>query len=313
MRRRQVIEEYVNGLTVDEIDDLLEALDEWNAARQTGTTERSQVMSWQNGYGNQNTDAVYGGLDNAKELGGARFPFFDAGRHKVAVVLLEEYQSKDGPAVRLIGEILESTTHKVGDLHTKIWKITQPPKFPNGTTPADEFADFCRKLKGAPKGVAIGESIRVLMKDRANEQLARGMVIGLTGVTNKKGNWTNLYWENIPQTPQEIAQHRQRIEASGLAQTAAAGTQQAPAQPQYNQAPPQQQFVQQPMQQQFVPPQAQSQYVQQPIQPQYVQQPQGQVVHQANTGIATPVQGGFLSQLPPTNGQGGQNGGGSSW
>lgn len=306
MRRQQVIEEYVNGLTADEIDDLLEALDEWNAARQTGTTERSQVMSWQNGYGQQNTDAVYGGLDNAKELGGARFPFFDAGRHKVAVVLLEEYQSKDGPAVRLIGEILESTSHKVGDLHTKIWKITQPPKFPNGTTPADEFADFCRKLKGAPKGVAIGESIRVLMKDRAKEQLARGMVIGLTGVTNKKGNWTNLYWENIPQTPQEIAQHRQRIEASGLAQTAAAGTQQAPAQPQY-----QQQFMQQPQQAPAQP--QQGQWQQPPMPPQYAQ-PQGQVVHQANTGIAAPVQGGFLSQLPPTNGQGnGNTGGGSSW
>jgi hypothetical protein len=273
-----------------------------------GNVKGKTEMSWNNG-NRSNTDAVYNGLDNAKELGGARFPFFEAGNHKVAVVLLEEYTSKDGQAVRLIGEILESNVHKVGDLHTKIWKIEQPPKFPNGVTPADEFAAFCRALKGAPKGVSIGANIRVLMKDRAAEQLARGTVIKVTGVANAKKTWTNLYWEHIPQGPEQIAQQRARIEQSGLASVAAAGSRQDQGQTQpqggYGVQVAQQMMQQQPQQQGYAMPQqtwgAPTQQMQAPVQYQQPMQPQQP---------AQP-QGGFLSQIPPTNNGGNQGGG--SW
>lgn len=252
-------------------------------------------MTWGNGNGYGNDD-VYGRLNNTRDVGGARFPFIEDGRHKLAVVTLEEFQhSSDGPSARGLFLVLESNKHNVGSYVVKIWKLVKPAKFPNQATDADKFADFCRKLKNAPSGYPIGNDIRVLMRDRAREQLARGMVIECTGVPNKKGNWVETYWNAVQQTPQDIAAMRQRIEQQGVPSTSDAAPQQMPVQNQYAGAPHPSQMPQQyPAQMQQTP----QQYAQPPLQNPVPQAP------------AAPPQGGFLAQLPPQgNGNGNQGGG----
>jgi len=256
-----------------------------------------------NGYGQ--ADDVYGRLNNTKEIGGARFPFLD-GSGTYALCTLEEFQhSSDGPSARALFEVLTSKDgkHAVGSYVVKIWKLVKPPFKPGMETDADRFADFCRKLKGAPAGYPIGNDIRVLMKERNHEQLARGTVIEAVGVLNKKGDWTNIYWNHVQQTPQDIAQMRQRLEQKGIPSTTS-GPQQ-PAQNQYTNAPhPSQAYVQQP------PP---------VTQPGYGPTPQQQVQGAPNPAYypsapaqpAAPQHGGFLAQLPPANT--GNNGNGGGW
>jgi hypothetical protein len=247
-------------------------------------------------YGNGNDD-VYNRLNNTREIGGARFPFIEDGRHKLALCTLEEFQhSSDGPCARALFEVLESNKHAVGTYVVKIWKLVKPPKFNTQPSDADKFADFCRKLKGAPVGHPIGNDIRVLMKERPRDQLARGTVIEANGVPNKKGNWVEIYWNAVPQAPTDIATMRQRLEQKGIPDTGA-GPAQQPQAPAYGQAP-QQGYQMGP--QQYGQPQAPAQYPQQP--------PQGYGQAPAPQG---PPPGGFLGNLPPNNGGNGQGGNGS--
>ncbi len=247
-------------------------------------------------YGGQQQEDVYGRLNNTRDVGGARFPFVEDGTHKLALAVLEEFQhSSDGPSARALFEVLASSKHAVGSHVVKIWKLVKPPKFKDSPSDADLFADFCRKLKGAPVGYPIGNDIRVLMKERPTDQLARGTVIECVGVLNKKGSWTNIYWNTIPQSPQDIAAMRQRLEQKGIPDTSGRSTQtqQAPQgygapqqtapQPQYQQAPQQ-------MPQGYAPPAP-------------AQAPQGA------------PNGGFLAQIPPQGPQGnnGGNQGGGTW
>ncbi len=170
--------------------------------------------------------------------------------------------------------------HPVGSFVVKIWKLVKPGKFPNQPTDADQFADFCRKLKNAPPGHPIGNDIRILMKERPLEQLARGTVIDANGVPNKKGNYVNVYWNAVQQGPQEIVAMRQRIEAEGVPSAngptppqGQQGYQQPGFQQVYQQhhghpqqqqqhGPPQHGYQQQQQQQQSYPPQ---QVYQQPV------------------------------------------------
>lgn len=286
-------------------------------------TERKRNMSWNqqgngNGYGQQQPQQqqgyvggdTYARLDSTKPIGGARFPFIEPGKHKLAVVTMEEFDStSDGPSARCLFEVLESTNqqaHPVGSYVVKIYKIAKPSKYPNSAqgSDADQFVDMCRKLKGAPDGTPISNDIRILMRERVREQLARGTVIECLGIGNKKGNWVNLYWKAVQQSPQDIAAMRGRIEAKGVPDTGSGNAQPPAAAPQY-QAPQQQPQYQAPQQQYQQP--AQGGYpMQNPVpQQQYVQQPPQQAP------VAAP-QGGFLAQLPPQGGgsQGGNTGGG---
>lgn len=244
-------------------------------------------MTWNNGQNNgggYGQDDVYGRLNNTKDVGKPRFPFVeDSG--KLALYTLEEFQhSTDGPSARALFEVLESKTgkHPVGSHVVKIWKLVKPAKFQGQATDADMFADFCRKLKGAPAGHPIGNDIRVLMKERPADQLARGTVIEAVAVMNQKKTWTNIFWNNVQQTPQDIAAMRARLEQKGIPTT------------DFN-APAQQQ------------PQYQ-QYAQQQALPQVGPQPQPH-----NAGGPPP--GGFLANVPPQNNGGNQggNGGSGSW
>ncbi len=201
-------------------------------------------MSWGNNNGNgqgYGGEDVYGRLDQTRPVGGARFPYIEDGKHRLAVVTLEEYNSrKSGPSVRALFEVEESARHKAGTYVTKMWAVTKPPAFPNGITGADEFADFCRKLKGAPEGHPIGADIRRLIKERGAEQLARGMVIDVFGLTNAKGNWVNLTWTNVPQTQDQIAAKRARIELKGVPATGDSPAPQPQMQQGYGPTPQQQ-------------------------------------------------------------------------
>ncbi len=255
-------------------------------------TERKTKMSWNNGQNNGNgggygggADDVYGRLNNTKELGGARFPFLeDTGR--VVLCTLEEFtHSSDGPSARALFEVLESRNGKnaAGSYAVKIWKLVKPPFKPGMTTGADEFADFCRKLKGAPAGYPIGNDIRVLMKERPADQLARGTVIDAVAVPNQKGTWINIFWNSVQQSPQDIAAQRARLEQKGIPSTGPAPTQM----PQQYPAP--QQYAQ--------PVQTQGQYAQPAPMPQQ--------------GVP---QGGFLANVPPQGNNGGNgNGSSGSW
>lgn len=237
------------------------------------------------GYGQ---DDVYGRLNNTKEVGGARFPFIeDTGRY--ALCTLEEFQhSSDGPCARALFETIESRTgkHAPGSYVVKIWKLVKPPKFQGQNSDADQFADFCKKLKGAPQGYPIGNDIRVLMKERAAEQLARGTVIEAVAVPNKKGTWVNIYWNNVQQTREEIVARRQQLEAKGIPATSGNAT------GQFQGAPHPAQMSQQ------YPAQTQ-QYA--PAQP--PQQGWGQP--QAQPAVAPP--GGFLANVPTNGGNNGGN------
>ena len=183
---------------------------------------RKEREMWNQGNGNGPQD-TYDRLNNTREVGGARFPFIEDGTHKLALCSLEEFQHQsDGPSARALFEVLASTNaakHPVGSFAVKIWKLVKPPKFKDSLSDAELFADFCLKLKGAPRGYAIGNDIRVLMRERAAEQLARGTVIECTGVMNKKGKWVNVYWTSVLQTPEQIAQMRQRLEGRGIPPT----------------------------------------------------------------------------------------------
>jgi hypothetical protein len=188
-------------------------------------------MSWNQGYGG---DDVYARLNNTKDVGGARFPFIEDGKHRLALVSLEEFMhNTDGPCARAILKVLQSQKHQPGSFVVKIWKLVKPSKYPQQATDADKFADFCRKLKNAPAGYAIGNDIRVLMKERPREQLARGTMIDCTGVRNQKNTWTEVYWNAVEQTPQQIASMRGMLESEGL-----------PDGGQGQQLPQQQQFAQ---------------------------------------------------------------------
>lgn len=190
---------------------------------------------WNQGNGN-GSDDVYGRLNNAKEVGSARFPFLE-GSGRYALCTLEEFQhSTDGPCARALFEVLECKDgkHANGSYVVKLWKLVKPAKFQGQATDADMFADFCRKLKGAPVspvGYPIGNDIRVLMKERAAEQLARGTVIEAVAVPNQKKTWINIYWNAVPQTPEQIVQMRQRLEQRGIPDTGRGPT--APVQTPY--------------------------------------------------------------------------------
>lgn len=193
----------------------------WNNNGNNGQGNGYGQQQQYGGYGQQD---VYGRLDSTRSPGGARFPFIEDGRHKLALCTLEEFQhASDGPSARALFEVLESSKHAPGSYVVKIWKLVKPPKFQNANSLSDGelFTDFCRKLKGAPDGYVMSNDIRVLMKDRAGEQLARGTVIECVGVLNKKGNWTNIYWNAVQQTPADIAAVRQRLEQKGIPDTSA--------------------------------------------------------------------------------------------
>jgi hypothetical protein len=255
-------------------------------------------MSWNqgngNGYGPQAD--VYGRLDNTRPVGGARFPFVE-GSGRYALCTLEEFMhNTDGVCARALLEVIESKDgkHPVGSHVVKIWKLQKPAKFPNQPDDADLFADFCCKLKNAPAGYPIGQAIRVLMKERSAEQLARGTVIDAVAVPNQKGTWTNVYWNAVQQAAPDIAAMRQRLEAKGIPDTGSRapqqpqGAPQAYGQPQMPAMPPQGYGAppQAPMSQGYAPPAAPA--------------PQG------------PPPGGYLGNVPPQNGgnNGGQGNGG---
>ena len=280
-------------------------------------------MSWNNGngYGQRNqaiSEDTYNRMNNARDPGGARFPFIEPGKHRLAVAVIEKFMTqKEGPAARVIFKVLESTSpkHKPGDFVVKIYKLAVDAKFENSISDAEAFADLCMKLKNAPAGHPIGQDIRTLLEVRPADQLARGSQVDCFGVANSKGNWVNLYWTGVPQTPQDIVAMRQRLEAEGIPST---GPQQAPQGQAYAQSVPAgtTQYGQPPMQPQYgVPPGAQ---------PGYGPTPQQQIQGAPNpayypgtpTNAPAAPQGGFLAQIPPQGqggNQGGNGGGSGTW
>lgn len=288
------------------------------------------------GYGGQQPNfgagPVYDGLTAQTLQNHNRDPFIGDGQHVLAVESIEEFNSQNmGPCVRAIFEVLESKTHPVGSTVSAIWAMLKPAPKPGMTRDQDRFVDFITRLQGAPAGHPIGQDIRVLLKDRPQDQLARGTVIRANGVrkfaktiTEKnKDGFVVVFWDHVEQTPAQIAQMRAKIDArlaaSGGAQTggpAQLGYAQPQGQPQYQgpgpQQPPQgtpQQYgamvIQngQAMPPQYGQPQQGAAPQGQPTQPAWGQQPQ-----QPTQGPAQPGPG---TQGPPAGN--GWNGGNRGW
>lgn len=169
-------------------------------------------------------DDYYARMDNTKPVD-SRDPFIGEGPHRLAVLSIEEYQHKEkGPAAKVLFEVLKSGAHALGSRVTKLYFLTRPSKFPNQINDGDRFADFVRKLKSAPVGHPIGQDCRALLRDRAAEHLARGMVIDAMGTNTggkvspvtglKSKDWVEVYWTSVPQTREEISANRARIEST---------------------------------------------------------------------------------------------------
>jgi hypothetical protein len=264
-----------------------------------------------NGYGNGqggygNDDEAYNRMNNAREQGGARFPFIEPGRHILCLAVLEKFQHRtDGTSVRAIFEVLQSDNpkHPVGSYAVRIFKLKKMPKFDSQASDSELLAQMCIALKGVKPGYPIGNDIKTLIEPapvgRAAEQLARGTVVECVGVLNKKGNWTNLYWNTVDQTPEQIVQQRQRLEAKGIPQTGS--QQQGTQEGQYNGAPHPSQMQQQypaQMQQATQGPQQGYQMSQQPwSQSQGQPQPQQYAPQMPQQPVAP--QQGFLQQAQP--------------
>lgn len=281
----------------------------WNQGNGNGQGQGNGYQP-QGGYGQQ--EDVYDQMNRARDPGGARFPYIEAGRHKLALVTLENFMHRqDGKSTRALFTVLESSTnpqtgkpvHPVGSFVVKIYKLMERPKFEGQASNSEMLAHLCIALKNAPKGYPIGADIRTLLEDRPGEQLARGTVVECTGVANQKGTWVNLYWTAVEQTQEQIVAMRQRIEAAGVPQTDGNSAQ--------RQAP-QQGYQPQQTQQQYAPPQQGAyQNAGGPPPQGYGPPPQTQPA-QAPQGAP---QGGFLAQLPPQGPQGPQGGGngGGRW
>ena len=269
-------------------------------------TERKSKMSYGNGYGQGGGygEDHYDRLNRTKEIG-ERDPFIGEGPHRLCVLSITEYMSKDkGPAVRITFEVLQSKVHATGSRVTKLYFITKPSKFESQTNDGDRCADFVKKLKGVTDpNHPVGADMRKLLKERVLDQLARGMIIDAMGVnTSKKLDkpFVEVYWTSVAQTNEQIAEQRRRVESvPGLIPQVGAPSQQGYGQQQYAGPPP-------------APPQQPQQWQQPPAAP-----PQQQWQQPPQMPAAAPAapQGGFLSQVPGFGGnpQGGGNGGQGGW
>ncbi len=180
-----------------------------------------------NGYGNQYgiNDDYYSRMDNTKPIND-RDPFIGEGLHKLQVISIEEYnhvneqdrRKSKGPTARATFVVVESPTHTPGTRVTKLWILTQPANFPNQPDDGARFADFLRKLKGAPAGTPMGQQCRTLLRDRVNDQLARGTTIMAYGRNvSKKADkpFVDVTWAHFEgQTPETIRAARAKIEST---------------------------------------------------------------------------------------------------
>lgn len=254
---------------------------------------------------------IYYRIDNTKPVKSGMYdPYFDEGDHECDVIAIEPFAHPDhGPSVRATFLVIASNTLRAGERRAQTWNLVKAPNFPGGETDADRFADFVRKLKGAPMSHPIGQDIRVVMKSRneggrLEDQVARGMRIKCVARNKAKAGkkpFVMPSWMTVEQTPQDIQTRRAAIEANPAAMSlpgTSGGAQAGGYQPTPQTA----------VQPQYAPPTYQAGFNQQPMAPAPAAQP------------APQQQGGFLANLPPMgpgagSPNGGNNGGGfgGSW
>lgn len=183
----------------------------WNQQQQQGGYGQNQ------GYGG-GADSQYATLTAQTVNNQSRDPYIGEGQHVLAVISIEEFFSQNaGPCVRASFEVLESKFHPVGSTVGAMWAMLKPAPKPGMTRDQDRFVDFMTRLKGAPVGYPIGQDIHTLLKVRPQDQLARGTVIRALGVKKvgkeSKKEYVLVSWDHVEQTPQQIAQLRQKIDA----------------------------------------------------------------------------------------------------
>ena len=166
------------------------------------------------------SDDIYSRLNNTKPVEN-RDPFFAEGETVAMVLSLEPFNHQThGPSARATFEVISSQVHPVGSRVCKMWFLVKPSKFASQATDADRFADFVRKIKGAPEGYQVGGDCAALLRDRVAEQLTRGMVIKGFGVNTSKNPakpFVDVRWTSVPQTQDEIRARRAKIESAPVA------------------------------------------------------------------------------------------------
>lgn len=170
----------------------------------------------------------------------------------------------------LVCESKGPEAHAPGSIVCALWFLERRPKFNSQTSDADRFADFVMKTCDCTDPQKVQQWGGALLVHRIGEQLLRGMFVKFEGRNVAKAGkppYVVPSWMNVPQSPEQIAQTRAKIDQTH------------PIQPQIQQQVMQQPQVAYPnaphaaMQPQYAP--QQPQYQQQPQQPapQYQQQP----------------------------------------
>lgn len=271
----------------------------------------------------QISDEALRRIDGAKPLRGGNYdPYMEEGSHDLVVLSIDTYNdATHGASVRAIFEVEASSAGTAGQKRAQTWNFLKPPKFKDGETDTDRFADFVAKLKGTTiSDPSLGQAIRTLINSvaaggRQEHQLARGLRIKAQGRNVSKATPQNPNpkpfvkptWFHVADQG-DVAGRRAMLEvkhAAALAQPNNSGYQNqyqqqpVPVQPQYTQ-----------QQVQHAPPQYTQQQMAPQAPPQQMQPNPYAFAPPAAPAPAQPVPGGFLGQLgtPPAGSQG--NGGG---
>lgn len=175
-----------------------------------------------NGFGNNDYTSIFGTIGRAKSMGGGFTPRIGIGNHRLALKSYKVRDSVKGQGQFLEAEfvVVESTTHKPGELRGWAWFINA-----SGQWAAAYEQDRAKKFLEAV-GACVGDtsSVEVIGANLAGaDQAGTGLVIDCTvalqggknaGKTNSKGEpYTNIYWNPVKQTLDELAASRAEVES----------------------------------------------------------------------------------------------------
>jgi len=174
----------------------------------------------QNGFGHGSQTGMFEDalrrLDNTRPVD-IKDPFIGVGDNLLLVLEISPFNhTNHGPSAKALFEVIQSQTHQPGTRVVKIWNLVRAPKWPSQPSDADRFADFVRKLSGAPENQQVGQFCAALLRDQVQSQLARGMMIrgyGVDVTKDPKKPYVDVRWESVVQTQEQIKEHRARIEA----------------------------------------------------------------------------------------------------
>lgn len=176
-----------------------------------------------NGFGNNNGDysGIFGQIGRAKSMGGGYAPKLGLGSHRLA---LKSYRVKDstkglGQYIEAEFVVVNSSTHAQGETRGWVWFINSSGQFA-----AAYEQDRAKKFLEAV-GACVGDDspVEVIGANLAGpDQAGKGLIIDCNvvpqtgknaGKTNQRGEpYTNIYWNPVKQSLEDLAASRAEIE-----------------------------------------------------------------------------------------------------